>query len=466
MAPRHKRQRRYYENPHREENDDALSLFGSLFDEDEAWQRAGSLALDEDGIPGEALQRFEMPLSVPGEWERATCWYNGVGGLALTFLRAAEQSKDADKKNHFARRALEVAERCLEEEREDSKYVSLMFGAIGHVAVVSCAKLLLGSKDTSLASLISEAEEATRHDENELLLGKAGALAALLWTRQFFWRNGRRIAKELDDVGKRVAAALVASSVDEDALAYVCFGHRFVGAAHGLAGILLVLHWCAVLGWLEDSSATAVRHASLKLCTQTCHLEGKLKKSTIPVLMEEDEARRRRRQDELVHWCHGAAGIPEFARAAKAHADRDGDDALAGAAQKLCSIAADIVWYKGLILKGGGLCHGVAGNAYAFVSAAHLDKNPQRMMARAMAFAVLLEHKGLRDAQKKTVDPERKVVGKPDSPLSLMEGDAGIACFLMDLASSRRTEDDRQQHLAMLGFPGFGDLAPSLQSYK
>ena len=32
-------------------------------------------------------------------------------------------------------------------------------------------------------------------------------------------------------------------------------------------------------------------------------------------------------------------------------------------------------------------------------------------------------------------DPQRRVVGQPDSPLSLMEGAAGVLCFLLDVAA-------------------------------
>ena len=34
-------------------------------------------------------------------------------------------------------------------------------------------------------------------------------------------------------------------------------------------------------------------------------------------------------------------------------------------------------------------------------------------------------------------DPQRRVRGMPDSPASLMEGSAGIVCFLLDLAGGR-----------------------------
>ena len=34
---------------------------------------------------------------------------------------------------------------------------------------------------------------------------------------------------------------------------------------------------------------------------------------------------------------------------------------------------ADVVWHRGLLKKGDGLCHGIAGNAYSFLALARFD---------------------------------------------------------------------------------------------
>ena len=64
-----------------------------------------------------------------------------------------------------------------------------------------------------------------------------------------------------------------------------------------------------------------------------------------------------------MHWCHGAASLPSLLGTA-AGVVGDADGSLLKAAQESC----DVVWERGLILKGAGLCHGVCGNAYAFLS--------------------------------------------------------------------------------------------------
>lgn len=63
----------------------------------------------------------------------------------------------------------------------------------------------------------------------------------------------------------------------------------------------------------------------------------------------------RDQEDELVHWCHGAPGVVYLL--AKAYLTWQDDKYLQAA--KRC---ADLTWQKGLLCKGPGICHGVAGN--------------------------------------------------------------------------------------------------------
>ena len=64
----------------------------------------------------------------------------------------------------------------------------------------------------------------------------------------------------------------------------------------------------------------------------------------------------RHQEAELVHWCHGAPGIVYLL--AKAYLTWKDDKYLQ--AMRRC---ADLTWQKGLLRKGPGICHGVAGNA-------------------------------------------------------------------------------------------------------
>ena len=64
----------------------------------------------------------------------------------------------------------------------------------------------------------------------------------------------------------------------------------------------------------------------------------------------------RGQEDELVHWCHGAPGVVYLL--AKAYLTWKDDKYLQAA--KRC---AELTWQRGLLRKGPGICHGVAGEA-------------------------------------------------------------------------------------------------------
>lgn len=77
-------------------------------------------------------------------------------------------------------------------------------------------------------------------------------------------------------------------------------------------------------------------------------------------------------------WCHGAPGIViSLARLAP------GDDRLT----ELLLAGGELTWAAGPLKKGAGLCHGTAGNGYAFLKLFERTGD-QRWLDRARAFAM------------------------------------------------------------------------------
>lgn len=116
----------------------------------------------------------------------------------------------------------------------------------------------------------------------------------------------------------------------------------------------------------------------------------------------------------LVHWCHGAPGAIYLL--IKAYIIFREEKYLMA-----CQRAADLVWQKGLLFKGPGICHGVAGNGYVSLVMYRFTKNP-KYLHRAVKFADFL------------IRPEfLQYARRPDCPWSLYEGLAGTVCYLIDL---------------------------------
>lgn len=127
-----------------------------------------------------------------------------------------------------------------------------------------------------------------------------------------------------------------------------------------------------------------------------------------------DSERKRNTEKRLVHWCHGAPGIIHMM--CKAFIVF-GEEKYLIASER----AADLIWREGLLKKGPGICHGIAGNAYAFIVLYRITENP-KYLYRAIQFMKFLENELFKEFA--TV---------PDRPFSLYEGLAGTVCFLIDL---------------------------------
>lgn len=81
---------------------------------------------------------------------------------------------------------------------------------------------------------------------------------------------------------------------------------------------------------------------------------------------------------------------------------------------------SDVIWQRGLLRKGYGICHGTAGNGYSFLSLYHLTQD-KKYLYRACKFAEWCLDYGAHGCR------------IPDRPYSLFEGMAGAVHFLSDI---------------------------------
>ena len=113
----------------------------------------------------------------------------------------------------------------------------------------------------------------------------------------------------------------------------------------------------------------------------------------------------------LVQWCHGAPGmITSFADA----------PFMSSELERLLVRAGELVWRAGPLAKGANLCHGTAGNGYAFLKLYKLTSE-SRWLERARAFAMTAIEQAR--AARRNYDQGR---------YSLWTGDAGVAVYLHD----------------------------------
>jgi len=208
----------------------------------------------------------------------------------------------------------------------------------------------------------------------------------------------------------RMGAAALAASLEQRvgfAVWVQEIWHRrlaMLGAAHGYAGNASAI--VRGLALLSRSERGEWVERILQTTLATAGREGAL--ANWPDLVGPG------RRPFLVQWCHGAPG---FVTSLASLADSRLDETLLA--------AGELVWMAGPLRKGAGLCHGTAGNGYAFLKLFERTGDP-RWLERARAFAMHA-----------IVQSEAHAARYGMRRYSLYTGDPGLAIYLAQCIDGR-----------------------------
>jgi hypothetical protein len=175
--------------------------------------------------------------------------------------------------------------------------------------------------------------------------------------------------------------------------------YQFIGPAHGFAGCLLALARDA-----DDELHGRAAQTTARYAVEEDGLANWPPLSTMSLDGNRDGSIR-------TQWCHGAPGVvASLARWAP------GDDEHG----RLLRAGGELTWQAGPLSKGANLCHGTAGNGYAFL--ALLERTGDEVwLERARAFAMHAIGQ---------VTRAREEHGR--GRYSLWSGDPGTALYLAD----------------------------------
>ena len=280
---------------------------------------------------------------------------------------------------------------------------SYLLGDTGLLLLQHALRPAAASADALAAAIESNVD----HPARELMVGSPGTLLAALFLHER--EGGERWAALFRAGVRRLESQLEGST--EFGCAYwpqVLYGRPscYLDAVHGFVATASVL----IRGrGLLDADEWARWQAVIETTVRATARVEDGRASWRTQLDETPE-----RDKRLMQFCHGAPGFVICL------ADLPGR-----ALDELLVAAGEATWHAGPLRKGSNLCHGTAGNGYAFL-VLHARTGDARWLERARAFAMHAI------AQ---CDAEAAAVGRPRH--SLWTGDIGLAVYLHDCLRAR-----------------------------
>ena len=258
--------------------------------------------------------------------------------------------------------------------------------------------------DRQTAAAIADALAAgvasnARHSSQELLWGAPATMHAALtmheWTGEARWAE--RFRADASDLWKTLLSITEAPCRmwTQD-----LWGRKqkMTGAGHGFAGNASALIRGRAL--LPAATWSQWADAIVETAHATAQRDGPLA-NWIPEVPPAHTPPK-----FVVQWCHGAPGmVTSLARLPDMRLD------------ELLATAAELTWVAGPLEKGAGLCHGTAGNGYAFLKLFARTRD-ERWLERARAFAMHA-----------IAQADRMAAEHGQRRHSLWTGDAGVACY-------------------------------------
>jgi hypothetical protein len=334
-----------------------------------------------------------------GAKESDTSLYLGAAGViwALDYLvrTGATRCDTTTLRDHL----VEIARQQCTALGDYGRHASLHFGDFPALLVA----MRLRPDQATADAIHARANDNNALPVRELMWGVPGSMLACIFMDQMTgeprWRalfatQAARLLDELEDTdfGPLWVQDLYGSR------------ERYLGAVHGFAGnmVPLLRGWY----WLDEGQRARVADAVPRTLAANA-VRSELGTQWPPIAGTS-------RPPRLCQHCHGAPGmVTTFADASFSNPEL----------KELLLAGGELIWKAGPLAKGSNLCHGTAGNGYAFLKL-YRRTHDLHWLARARAFAMTAITQ-CREA--------RATHGR--GRYSLWTGDLGLAVYLSDCIS-------------------------------
>lgn len=330
--------------------------------------------------------------------------YTGMSGFALLYYFLFRKTND----QKYLKECQSYASMSVK--KQGNGRVTFLCGDVGPLVVAALAHSVAGDQNSAtkyvqqMLTFLPAVLDSNSRLPDELLYGRTGFLFAINFLRQEIPAACMGIIT--DDIVRQILVSIIESGrrtasqcKSEPPLFYLWHDSPYVGAAHGLCGIIYHLLLNDRL-LMKEELETLIRPALDYLLTLRFP-SGNIRSSC------------GKDADRLVHWCHGAPGLVyTLTEGHRVFGEKKYLDAAL--------LSGEVIWSRGLLKKGYGLCHGVAGNAYAFLNLFRVTGD-EKHLHRALAFAEFCSEYGSHGCR------------VADCPWSLFEGLAGTVYFMFDI---------------------------------
>jgi lantibiotic modifying enzyme len=340
--------------------------------------------------------------------------YTGISGVAFLFFHLDKVlPKNIITSDNLLDKSLSYLEKVLK--YLNNKKYSFICGDSGPIALSAVIYHIKGNNEECNKMLkllklnINDISNINIELSDELLYGRAGFLFSLLFVKKYIKNN-----KIISDGDLRHIIDIILKSGIKTAkkeknifsqLMYYWHEKIYIGAAHGISGILYILLQSKYL--LTQNELNFLIKPTIDFIASL-----KFKSGNYPSSLGNTN-------DCLVQWCHGAPGIIHlFSLSYEIFRDIN--------YLNLAKECADIIWERGLLKKGYGLCHGISGNGYAFLKLYQIT-NDEKYIYRAIKFSEIC------------FDYNNSKYYNSDHPFSLFEGLAGTIYFLSDILNPKNS---------------------------
>ncbi|KAL4444850.1 hypothetical protein ABPG74_016058 [Tetrahymena malaccensis] len=259
---------------------------------------------------------------------------------------------------------------------------------------------------------------------HEILYGTSGYLYNLLFIQKNFptMLNANQSKMLVDCIEKIFLIIIKAGlTMKEDdpqfRLTYNFHKREYLGGAHGLFGICQILMSAIKqnpqLKQIQNLNTENLIQKSILFCASLQFQSGNFPSGV-----------HRLETDFLVQFCHGSPGaVVPLILASQ----------LFGAQNLLESAkrAGEDIWKFGILKKGYGICHGISGNAYAFIPLYNITKD-LKWIYYCLTFIQVKKNKQIMNIINRFDLQDRFIVGVSDFPFSYMMGLAGDISLIID----------------------------------